>query len=74
MWSTAGKWSRNRLRVESFPYEAATMAKRTFRSSGIDNCRPKPLQDPTLRRMKHGPIQPMKQPSLIARLFGRPEL
>lgn len=49
------------------------MAKRTLRPNGIDNYLPKPLQDPTLRRMKHGPIQPMKQPSLIARLFGRPE-
>lgn len=32
---------------------------------------PKPYTDASLRMMKHGPIQPMDEPSLLRRLFGR---
>ena len=28
-------------------------------------------QDPSLRRLAHGPVQPMEEPGWIARLFGR---
>lgn len=31
---------------------------------------PRPFSDPTIRRMKHGPIVPMQEPSWFARLIG----
>ena len=35
------------------------------------NAEPVPYQDPRLRYMKHGPVQPMEEPGLLRRLFGR---
>lgn len=32
---------------------------------------PRPTQDPHLRRLYYGPIQPMDEPSLLQRLLGR---
>jgi hypothetical protein len=47
------------------------MASRTFRSSSPDVwVLPKPYSDASLRYLKHGPIQPMRQPTLWERLVG----
>jgi hypothetical protein len=47
------------------------MASRTFRSSRPDGwILPKPYSDASLRFMKHGPVQPMAQPTLWERLTG----
>ena len=32
---------------------------------------PRPHQDPNLRRLAHGPIQPMEPVGFLARLFGK---
>lgn len=43
----------------------------TYSSSPPDRwTMPRPHQDPSLRLRKHGPIQPMREPSLLARIFG----
>lgn len=47
------------------------MSSLTFRSSRPDAwTQPRPHRDASLRRMTHGPIQPMHQPSWLERLFG----
>ena len=47
------------------------MSSLTYRSSRPDNwTMPRAYSDATLRRMAHGPIQPMQQPSFFERLFG----
>ncbi len=47
------------------------MSSLTFRSSRPDSwVSPRAYTDPTQRLMKHGPIQPMEEPGLLARLFG----
>lgn len=47
------------------------MSSLTFRSSSPDRWTlPRPHTDPSLRYRKHGPIQPMYQPSLWERLLG----
>ena len=47
------------------------MASQTYRSSRPDGwTMPRPDRDASLRYMMHGPIQPMEEPSLLARLFG----
>ncbi|NNC60156.1 MAG: hypothetical protein HKO05_09215 [Erythrobacter sp.] len=47
------------------------MATSTYRSSRPDAwVQPRPYADPSVRMMKHGPIQPLTQPSLLSRLFG----
>jgi hypothetical protein len=53
-------------------FEEQLMSSLSFRSSRPDGwIHPRPHQDASLRYMKHGPIQPMEEPSLLARLFGR---
>ena len=47
------------------------MSSPTFRSSRPDRWTdPKGFSDAGLRRMTHGKIQPMYQPTLLERLFG----
>lgn len=47
------------------------MSSLTFRTSRPDGwTMPRPYSDPSLRRLMHGKIQPMEQPSLLQRLFG----
>lgn len=47
------------------------MSSLTFRSSRPDSWTlPRPHSDASLRYHKHGPIEPMHKPGLIARLFG----
>jgi hypothetical protein len=51
---------------------SAAMTQLTYRSSRPDGwILPRPHSDPSLRRMKHGPIRPMHEPGLFERLFGR---
>lgn len=48
------------------------MASLSFHSSRPDQwTMPRPHRDASLRFHKHGRIQPMHQPSLLERLFGR---
>ncbi len=48
------------------------MTELSYRSSRPDGWSvPRPHSDPSLRRLKHGPIRPMHQPGLFERLFGR---
>ena len=48
------------------------MSSLSFRSSRPDAwTMPRPYQDASMRRHAHGPIQPMEEPGLLARLFGR---
>jgi hypothetical protein len=47
------------------------MSSLTYRSSRPDSwVMPRPHRDASLRTMAYGEIQPMKQPSWLARLFG----
>ncbi|ALE17476.1 hypothetical protein AMC99_02197 [Altererythrobacter epoxidivorans] len=47
------------------------MSSLSYRSSRPDGwVQPRPHVDASLRRMKHGPIQPMEQPGFFARLLG----
>jgi hypothetical protein len=47
------------------------MSSLTFRSSRPDNWTlPRPHSDPSLRYHKHGPIQPLQQPTFWERLLG----
>ena len=47
------------------------MSSFNFRSSRPDRWTlPRPHSDASLRRLVHGPIQPMEQPTLLQRLFG----
>lgn len=51
--------------------EQTTMSSLTFRSSRPDRWTdPKGFNDASLRRMTHGKIQPMYQPTFLERLFG----
>jgi hypothetical protein len=44
----------------------------SYRSSRPDPwIMPRPYSDASLRRQVHGPIQPMEEPGLLARLFRR---
>ncbi len=48
------------------------MSSISFRSSRPDGWTvPRPHRDASLRFRAHGPIQPMNQPSLLARLLGK---
>ena len=48
------------------------MAKFVYRSSSPDSwTQPRPFQDPDMRRMKFGRIEPMERPGFLARLLGR---
>lgn len=48
------------------------MSSLTYRSSRPDSwTMPRPYRDESLRRMTHGPIQPMEQPGFLERLFSR---
>ena len=48
------------------------MSSLSYRSSRPDRwSQPRPHQDASLRYMKHGPIQPMEEPSFLARLCSR---
>ncbi len=48
------------------------MASLSYRSSRPDGWTvPRPHRDPSLRLQIHGPIRPMEEPGLLARLFGR---
>ena len=48
------------------------MASQTYRSSRPDGwIMPRPHRDASQRYMTHGPILPMEEPGLWARLFGR---
>lgn len=47
------------------------MSSYIFRSSRPDSwTNPRPHSDASLRYMAYGPVQPMAQPGLLARLFG----
>ncbi len=47
------------------------MASQSYRSSRPDGwTMPRPYRDASLRYMMHGPIQPMEEPGLLARLLG----
>lgn len=47
------------------------MSSLSFRSSRPDSwVSPRPYSDASLRLRKHGPIRPMEEPGLLARLFG----
>lgn len=47
------------------------MSSLTFRSSRPDSwTSPRPYSDASLRRLIHGPIRPMEEPSLWKRLLG----
>ena len=47
------------------------MSNLTFRTSRPDAwTQPRPYSDASTRLRMHGPIQPMEQPSFLARLFG----
>ena len=47
------------------------MASQSYHSSRPDGwTMPRPYRDASLRRMIHGPIQPMEEPGFFARLFG----
>jgi hypothetical protein len=53
-------------------FEEQPMSSLSYRSSSPDRwVQPRPHQDASLRYMKHGPIQPMEEPGLLARLFGQ---
>jgi hypothetical protein len=46
------------------------MSSFNFRSSRPDRwTSPRPYSDASLRRLVHGPIQPMEQPTLLQRLL-----
>jgi hypothetical protein len=48
------------------------MSSLSYRSSRPDTwTQPRAHRDPSIRYMKHGPIQPMEQPGFLQRLFGR---
>jgi len=48
------------------------MSSLSYHSSRPDGwVQPRPHQDASLRYMKYGKIQPMEEPGLLARLFGR---
>ncbi len=48
------------------------MSAYTFHSSRPDRwTSPRPTRDPALRRMIHGPLQPMEQPGNLTGLFER---
>ncbi|MEW4448874.1 hypothetical protein [Qipengyuania sp. JC766] len=48
------------------------MSSYSFRSSRPDAwVMPRAHSDASMRMMKHGKIQPMQEPGLLARLFGR---
>lgn len=48
------------------------MAKFVYRSSTPDSrTQPRPFQDPGMRRMKFGKIEPMEKTGFFARLLGR---
>lgn len=47
------------------------MANLSYRSSKPDAwIAPRPFCDATVRMMKHGPVQPMREPGLLAKVFG----
>jgi len=47
------------------------MSSLSYRSSRPDTwTQPRAYRDASTRYMKHGPIQPMEQPSFLRRLFG----
>ena len=47
------------------------MSSLTFRSTRPDSwVMPRPYRDASLRLQKHGPIQPLERPGLLARLLG----
>jgi hypothetical protein len=53
-------------------FEEQIMSSLSYHSSSPDRwVQPRPHQDASLRYMKHGPIQPMEEPSFLARLLGR---
>lgn len=48
------------------------MSSYSYRSSRPDSwTQPRAHRDASIRYMAHGPIQPMEEPSLFERLFGR---
>lgn len=70
------RWNRRAeptiYRGDGIWFEEQPMSSLSFRSSRPDAwIQPRPHQDASLRYMKHGPIQPMEEPGLLARLFGR---
>ncbi|HEX9805726.1 MAG TPA: hypothetical protein VGA34_02420 [Alteraurantiacibacter sp.] len=47
------------------------MSSMSFRTSRPDSwVSPRPYSDASLRYQMHGPIRPMEEPGLLARLFG----
>lgn len=52
--------------------EDNAMSSLSFRSSRPDSwTMPRPYRDASMRYATYGPIRPMEQPGLLARLFGR---
>lgn len=47
------------------------MSHRIYSSRPDSWTAPRPYSDPSLRLAAHGRIQPMHQPSLLDRIFGR---
>ena len=48
------------------------MSSYSYRSSRPDGwIMPRPYRDASLRYQTHGPIPPMEEPGVLARLFGR---
>ena len=48
------------------------MSSFSYRSSRPDAwTQPRAYRDASIRYMTHGPVQPMEEPSLLQRLFGR---
>lgn len=48
------------------------MSSYIFRSSRPDSwVQPRAYRDASIRYMTYGPVQPMEEPSLLQRLFGR---
>ncbi|WP_168194200.1 hypothetical protein [Altererythrobacter sp. TH136] len=48
------------------------MSGLSFRSSRPDSwVHPRPFHDASTRHQMYGPIRPMEEPGLLARLFGR---
>jgi hypothetical protein len=48
------------------------MSGLSYRSSRPDTwVQPRPFHDASMRYQMHGPIRPMEEPGLLARLFGR---
>ena len=79
--SVSGLWTCGRTAIffaefldqtKSLVTGRSRMSNRSYRSSRPDKwTAPRPYQDESLRRQKHGRLRPMEEPGLFSRLFGR---